>query len=62
MVNESVGFMAVPFSVFGCTVPSKGCKALKRHGKTAEKQDEVWDSLGRTSNLNPMAVPPVLIC
>jgi len=23
-----------------------------------QKQDEVWDSLGRTTNLNPMAICP----
>ena len=45
--------MAVPFSAFGSTVP-RVAKLLKGMTKW-EKQDEVWDSLGRTTNLNPMA-------
>ena len=53
LVNESVGFMAVPFSAFGSTVP-RVAKLLKGMAKR-QKQDEVWDSLGRTTNLNPMA-------
>ena len=53
MINESVGFMAVPFSAFGSTVP-RVAKLLKGMAKR-QKQDEVWDSLGRTTNLNPMA-------
>ena len=32
LVNESVGFMAVPFSAFGSTVQKQGSKALERHG------------------------------
>ena len=50
LVNESVGFMAVPF---GSTVP-RVAKLLKDMAKR-QKQVEVWDSLGRTTNLNPMA-------
>ena len=53
LVNESVGFMAVPFSAFGSTVP-RVAKLLKGMAKR-QKQDEVWDSLGRITNLNPMA-------
>ena len=52
LVNESVGFMAVPFSAFGSTAP-RVAKLLKGVAKR-QKQDEVWDSLGRTTNLNPM--------
>ena len=51
LVNESVGFMAVPF---GSTVP-RVAKLLKGMMAKRQKQDEVWDSLGRTTNLNPMA-------
>ena len=54
LVNESVGFMAVPFSAFGSTMPRVAKKLLKGMAKR-QKQDEVWDSLGRTTNLNPMA-------
>ena len=48
LVNESVGFMAVPFSAFGSTVPSvakllKGMMMAKRQ----KQDDKVWDSLGR---------------
>ena len=45
LVNESVSFMAVPFSAFGSTVP-RVAKLLKGMAKR-QKQDEVWDSLGR---------------
>ena len=48
LVNESVGFMAVPFSAFGSTVP-RVAKLLKDMAKR-QKQDEVWDSFGRTTN------------
>ena len=53
LVNEPVGFMAVPFSAFGSTVP-RVAKLSKGMAKR-QMQDEVWDSLGRTTNLNPMA-------
>ena len=46
--------MAVPFSAFGSTVP-RVAKLLKGMAAKRQKQDEVWDSLGRTTNLNPMA-------
>ena len=52
LVIGSVGFMAVPFSAFGSTVP-RVAKLLKGMAKR-QKQDELWDSLGRTTNLNPM--------
>ena len=39
LVNESVGFMAVPFSAFGSTVP-RVAKLLKGMAKR-QKQDEV---------------------
>ena len=39
LVNESVGFMAVPFSAFGSTVP-RVAKLLKGIAKR-QKQDEV---------------------
>ena len=41
------------FSAFGSTV-LRVAKLLKGMAKR-QKQDEVWDSLGRTTNLNPMA-------
>ena len=53
LINDSVGFMPVPFSVFGSTVP-RVAKLLKGIAKR-QKQEEVWDNLGRTTNLNPMA-------
>ena len=53
LINYSVGFIPVPFSVFGSTVP-KVPKLLKGVAKR-QKQEEVWDNLGRTTNLNPMA-------
>ena len=45
--------MPVPFSVFGSTVP-RVAKLLKGIAKW-QKQEEVRDNLGRTTNLNPMA-------
>ena len=42
--------MPVPFSVFGSTVP-RVAKQLKGIAKR-QKQEEVWDNLGRTTNLN----------
>ena len=42
LVNESVGFMAAPFSAFGSTVP-RVAKLLKGMAKR-QKQDEVWNS------------------
>ena len=53
LINDSVSFMPVPFSVFGSTVP-RVAKLLKGIAKR-QKQEEVWDNLGRTTNLNPMA-------
>ena len=54
LINDSVGFMPVPFSVFGSTVP-RVAKLLNGIAKR-QKQEEVWDNLGRmTTNLNPMA-------
>ena len=53
LINDSVSFMPVPFSVFGSTVP-RVAKQLKGIAKR-QKQEEVWDNLGRTTNLNPMA-------
>ena len=52
-INDSVGFMPVPFSVFRGTVP-RVAQLLKGIAKR-QKQEEVWDNLGRTTNLNPMA-------
>ena len=43
LINDSVGCMPVPFSVFGSTVLLKGI--AKR-----QKQEEVWDNLWRTTN------------
>ena len=56
LINDSVGFMPVPFSVLGSTVP-RVAKLLKGIAKR-QKQEEVWDNLGRTTNLNPMATAP----
>ena len=53
LINDSTSFMPVPFSVFGSTVP-RVAKLLKGIAKR-QKQEEVWDNLGRTTNLNPMA-------
>ena len=53
LINDSVSFMPVPFSVFGSTVP-RVAELLKGIAKR-QKQEEVWDNLGRTTNLNPMA-------
>ena len=53
LINDSVGFMPVPFSVFGSTV-LRVAKLLKGIAKR-QKQEEVWDNLRRTTNLNPMA-------
>ena len=50
----SLGWLyAAPFSAFGSTVP-RVAKLLKGMAKR-QKQDEVRDSLERTTNLNPMA-------
>ena len=48
-----LGVQQVLYSEFGSTVP-RVAKLLKGMAKR-QKQDEVWDSLGRTTNLNPMA-------
>ena len=62
LVNESVGFMAVPFSAFGSTVPSKSSKALERHGKTAEAGRGVGQ-LGEDHQFKSDGnMPPVFIC
>jgi hypothetical protein len=51
LINDSVGFMPVPFSAFGSTVPrvSKLFKGIAKR----QKKEEVWDNLGRMTNLNP---------
>jgi len=59
LINESVGFMAVPFSAFGSTVP-RVAKLLKGMAKR-QKQDKVWD-IGEDKKFKPDGnVPPVLI-
>ena len=53
LITDSVGFMPVSFSTFGSTTP-RVAKLLKGIAKR-QKIREVWDNLGRTTNLNPMA-------
>ena len=45
--------MAIPFSTYGSTVP-RVAKLLKGIAKR-QKMGEVWDNVGRSTNLNPMA-------
>jgi hypothetical protein len=53
LINDSVGFLPVPFSVFGSTV-RRVVKLLKWIAKR--------DNLGRTTNLNPMATVLQYFC
>ena len=64
LVNDSVGFMAVPFSAFGSTVSRKVAKLIKGMAKRQRiSAGRGVGQLGEDNQFKPDGnMPPVLIC